>query len=129
MSNIENDDQEDKPLDPVMENVRRKMMRLQLVSGGIMLLMFMAVLAAIVYKISNRDGKPEAVATSGGLSVPSDAPVKATATLPAGFAVSAVSHSAGQILFYGAMADGARKAFLFDIAAGRVVAEIDVPGN
>ncbi|WP_337183576.1 hypothetical protein [Shinella sp.] len=128
MSNIENDDQEDKPLDPVMENVRRKMMRLQLVSGGIMLLMFMAVLAAIVYKISNRDGKPEAV-SAGGLSVPSDAPVKATATLPAGFAVSAVSQSAGQILFYGAMADGARKAFLFDIAAGRVVAEIDVPGN
>jgi len=121
-------EQEDKPLDPVMENVRRKMMRLQLVSGGIMLLMFMAVRAAIVYKISTRDGKPEASA-AGSLAVPSDAPVRATAMLPAGFAVSAVSQSSGQILFYGVMADGARKAFLFDIAAGRVVAEIDVAGN
>ncbi|WP_411033381.1 hypothetical protein [Shinella sp. BYT-45] len=129
MSNIENDDQEDKPLDPVMENVRRKMMRLQLVSGGIMLLMFMAVLAAIVYKISARDGKPEAAVSAGGLAVPSDAPVKVTARLPDGFAVSAVSQSGGQILFYGAMADGARKALLFDIAAGRIVAEIDVAGN
>ena len=130
MSNIETDDQEDKPLDPVMENVRRKMMRLQLVSGGIMLLMFMAVLAAIVYKINTRDGKPEAAVSAGGaLSVPSDAPVKATAALPDGFAVSAVSQSGGQILFYGAMADGARKAFLFDIAAGRTVAEIDVTGK
>ncbi|GLR51304.1 hypothetical protein KYK30_20730 [Shinella yambaruensis] len=130
MSNIENDDQEDKPLDPVMENVRRKMMRLQLVSGGIMLLMFMAVLAAIVYKINARDGKPEAVASSGSaLAVPSDAPVKATATLPDGFAVSAVSNSGGQILFYGVMADGARKAFLFDIAAGRIVAEVAIAGN
>lgn len=128
MSNIENNDQEDKPLDPVMENVRRKMMRLQLISGGIMLLMFMAVLAAIVYKINTRDGKPEASA-AGSLAVPSDAPVKATATLPAGFAVSAVSQSGGQILFYGVMADGVRKAFLFDIAAGRIVAEIDVTGN
>lgn len=130
MSNIETDGKEDKPLDPVMENVRRKMMRLQLVSGGIMLLMFMAVLAAIVYKINTRDGKPEAAATtSGGLAVPSDAPVKATATLPDGFAVSAVSQSGGQILFYGVMADGVRKAFLFDIATARTVAEIDVKGN
>ena len=128
MSNIENDDQEDKPLDPVMENVRRKMMRLQLVSGGIMLLMFMAVLVAIVYKINTREGKPQAQA-AGGLAVPSDAPLRATATLPVGFAVSAVSHAGGQILFYGVTADGARKAFLFDIAASRVVAEIDVPGN
>lgn len=129
MSNIKTDDQEDKPLDPVMERVRRKMMRLQLVSGGIMFVMFLAVLAAIVYKINTRDGKPEAAAVSGGLAVPSDAPIKATAALPAGFAVSAVSQSGGQILFYGVMADGVRKAFLFDIAAGRTVAEIDVTGN
>lgn len=129
MSNIETDDQEDKPLDPVMERVRRKMMRLQLVSGGIMFVMFLAVLAAIVYKINTRDGKPEAAAVSGGLAVPSDAPIKATVALPAGFAVSAVSQSGGQILFYGVMADGVRKAFLFDIAAGRTVAEIDVTGN
>jgi len=129
MSHIETDDQEDKPLDPVMENVRRKMMRLQLVSGGIMLLMFMAVLAAIVYKINTRNGKPEAAVSASGALVPSDAPVKATATLPDGFAVSAVSQSGGQILFYGVMADGARKAFLFDIAAGRTVAEIDVTGK
>lgn len=130
MSNIENDEQEDKPLDPVMENVRRKMMRLQLVSGGIMFLMFMAVLAAIVYKINTRESKPDAaVSASGGLVVPSDAPVKTTVALPDGFAVSAVSQSGGQILFYGVAADGARKAILFDIAAGRTVAEIDVKGN
>ena len=129
MSHIETDDQEDKPLDPVMENVRRKMMRLQLVSGGIMLLMFMAVLAAIVYKINTRDGKPQAAVSASGSVVPSDAPVKATAALPDGFTVSAVSQSGGQVLFYGVMADGARKAFLFDIAAGRTVAEIDVTGK
>lgn len=129
MSNIETEVPEDKPLDPVMENVRRKMMRLQLVSGGIMLLMFMAVLAAIVYKINTRESKPEAAGASGALAVPSDAPVKATATLPDGFAVSAVSQSGGQILFYGVMADGARKALVFDIATGRTVAEIDVTGK
>lgn len=128
MTHVDNEDQEDKPLDPAMENVRRKLMRLQLISGGIMLLMFMAVLAAIVYKVTTRDGKP-VVATAGDLAVPSDAPLTATATLPAGFAVSAVSQDGGRILFYGVMTDGARKALLFDIAAGRIVADIDVKGD
>ena len=128
MTNVENEDQEDKPLDPVMENVRRKLMRLQLISGGVMLLMFMAVLGAIVYKVTSRDGKP-AAQTAGSLAVPSDAPLSASVTLPAGFAVSAVSESAGRILFYGVLSDGARKALLFDIAAGRIVAEIDVKGD
>ena len=128
MTNVDNEDQEDKPLDPVMENVRRKLMRLQLISGGIMLLMFMAVLAAIVYKVTTRDGKPVAEA-GGAFAVPGDAPVTATATLPAGFSVSAVSQDGGRILFYGAMRDGSRKALLFDIAAGRIVADVDVRGD
>ena len=128
MTNVENEDQEDKPLDPVMENVRRKLMRLQLISGGVMLLMFMAVLAAIVSKVTSRDGKPVAQ-TVPAIAVPSDAPVSASVSLPAGFAVSSVSESGGRILFYGVMADGARKALLFDIAAGRIVADIDVKGD
>lgn len=125
MSNVDHEEQEDKPLDPVMENVRRKLMRLQLISGGIMLLMFMAVLAAIVYKVTVRDGKPVQQA-GDALSVPSDAPLRATAVLPAGFAVSSVSQADNRILFYGVLPDGTRKALLFDITANRIVAEIDV---
>ncbi|MDX3929173.1 MAG: hypothetical protein QHC90_25650 [Shinella sp.] len=128
MSNIEPDEQEEKPLDPAMENVRRKMVRLQLVSGGIMMLMFMAVLAAIVYKVTASDGKGEPQ-MAGGISVPSDAPLRGSVTLPDGFSVSAVSHSGSQILFYGVLADGGRKAIVYDIGAGRVIADIDVTGN
>ena len=128
MSKIDADTEEEKPLDPAMENVRRKMVRLQLVSGGIMLVMFMAVLGAIVYKVTRTDGNP-APRVSAGLSVPSDGPLNGSVTLPDGFAVSSVSQSDGQILFYGAFADGARKAILFDIAAGRIVADIDVSGR
>ena len=71
MSNVEPDEQEEKPLDPVMENVRRKMVRLQLVSAGIMGVMLMAVLAAIVYKVTQR--APETPVASSGFSVPSKA--------------------------------------------------------
>lgn len=128
MSNIDADELEEKPLDPAMENVRRKMVRLQLVSGGIMLVMFMAVLAAIVYKVTRTDGKPES-RMSAGLEVPSDAPISAQVALPDGFTVDSVSQSQGQILFYGTLAGGARKAILFDIAAGRIIADIDVTGR
>ena len=81
MSTQKPDEQEEKPLDPVMENVRRKMIRLQLVSAGVMLVMLMVVLGAIVYKLtrlSDQDG-PQTAA----VSVPSDAPQTAVAALPA----------------------------------------------
>lgn len=127
MANVEPDEQEDKPLDPAMENVRRKMVKLQLVSGGIMLLMFMAVLAAIVYKVTRTDGTERPVGS--GLAVPADQPVAATAALPAGFRVLSTSLSGTQILFYGEATDGQRKAYVFDIAVGRIVADVTLAGN
>ncbi|URK87077.1 hypothetical protein LP421_24995 [Rhizobium sp. RCAM05350] len=127
MSNQKPIEQEDKPLDPVMENVRRKMVKLQLVSGGVMLVMLMVVLGAIVYKLT-RPGKTD-VAQSASVVVPGEAPVTAIAALPAGFEVSDVALSGGRILFYGAVAGGDRKAIVFDIAAGRIVADVSVKTN
>ena len=127
MSNVEPDEQEEKPLDPVMENVRRKMVRLQLVSAGIMGVMLMAVLAAIVYKVTQR--APETPVASSGFSVPSEQPLAATVALPAGFVVENTSLSGNQILFYGRLADGQRKALVFDATVGRIVADITVAGN
>lgn len=122
MSQQEKDGQDEKPLDPAMENVRRKMIKLQVVSVGVMLVMLMAVLGAIVYKVTRPSGTPTAQTAS--LNVPSDAPVAAVAALPAGFVVSDVALSGGQILFYGSLSGGERKALVFDIASGRIVADI-----
>lgn len=127
MSTQKPDEQEEKPLDPVMENVRRKMIRLQLVSAGVMLVMLMVVLGAIVYKLT-RPGKTDAPQTAA-VAVPSDAPLTAVAALPAGFEVSDVALSGGQILFYGAVGGSDRRAIVFDIAAGRIVANIAVQTN
>ncbi|WP_275784831.1 hypothetical protein [Pararhizobium gei] len=120
-------EQEDKPLDPVMENVRRKMIRLQLVSAGVMMVMLMVVLGAIVYKLTRLDDREGA--GSAAATVPSDAPVAATAALPPGFQVSDVALSGGQILFYGIMPGGEGKAIVFDIGAGRIVSDIAVTAN
>lgn len=127
MSTQKPDEQEEKPLDPVMENVRRKMIRLQLVSAGVMLVMLMVVLGAIVYKLT-RLSDQDAPQTAA-VSVPSDAPRTAVAALPAGFEVKDVALSGGQILFYGAVGGGDRKAIIFDIAAGRIVADVTVKPN
>jgi hypothetical protein len=101
MSKINEDDLDEKPLDPEMEKVRRKMVRLLAVSIGIMFIGLMTVLGAIVYKFTQAD-EPAAgagqVAGSAG-SVPSDAPVEGVAALPAGFVVESVSLDGNRIGF------------------------------
>jgi hypothetical protein len=126
MTNFDPDDQEEKPLDPALENVRRKMMRLQIVSIGIMVVSLMAVFGAVVYKTMRPVPKVAGTVVGG---VPSDAPVAATAALPQGFTVQSVALSGNQILFYGATAAGQRQAIVFDYGVGRVVATISLAGN
>ncbi|MBX5241366.1 hypothetical protein [Rhizobium sp. NLR22b] len=127
MTAIEPDDQEEKPLDPAMESVRRKMVRLQIVSGAIMFVSLMAVFGAVVYK-TMREPK-ETASTAAASGVPSDAPLAATLSLPLGFKVQSTSFSAGQILFYGETVEGTRKALVFDLRTGRTVADVIVAGN
>jgi hypothetical protein len=128
MTAIEPDDQEEKPLDPAMESVRRKMVRLQIVSGAIMFVSLMAVFGAVVYKAMHSEPKEtaSAVAASG---VPSDAPLAATVSLPSGFKVRSTSFSSGQILFYGETVEGKNKALVYDLRTGRTVADVTVAGN
>ncbi|WP_429813476.1 hypothetical protein [Ensifer sp. B1-9] len=127
MTAIEPDDQEDKPLDPAMENVRRKMVKLQLVSAGVMLVMLMAVLGTIVYKLTRTDAKAPVQAAAA--VVPSEAPVNAVAALPAGFTVTNVALSGSQVLFYGNLPGAEPRAIVFDIGAGRIVADVTVRTN
>ena len=121
-------EEQELPLDPAMERIRRKMVLLIVVSGGILFVCFMAVLGAIVYKVSQRPAKPTgepAAVSSGSFAVPADQPLAATAALPAGFQVQNVSLSGSQILFFGQL-NGAAKVFIFDLAVGRIVADVTV---
>lgn len=124
MSQVETDEQKDKPLDPTLEKVRRKMLRLQLVSAAIMFVSLMAVLAAVVYKVRHAPA-PEKT-TAGGLAIPSDQPLSLAARLPAGFKVTSTSLSGTQILFYGTTAEGQGRAYVFDLSVGRMIADVAV---
>ncbi|MGC4409228.1 hypothetical protein D4A92_00105 [Rhizobium rosettiformans] len=130
MAHIDDENPEDKPLDPVMEGVRRKMVKLQLISGGIMAVLFLAVLVSIFYKLTRDEGATAPVATtSQPFAVPSDQPLSLTANLPAGFRVVQTSLSGSQMLIYGETADGARKAFVFDLSLGRIIADVTLGSN
>ncbi|EJK78139.1 hypothetical protein [Rhizobium sp. AP16] len=124
MTNLEPDDQEEKPLDPALESVRRKMVRLQIVSAAVMVVSLMAVFGAVVYKTMRAPVKPASAAAS---NIPSDAPVSVTAALPQGFTVQSTALSGNQVLFYGTLASGQRQAVVFDYGIGRIVATISLP--
>ncbi|MCF6367662.1 hypothetical protein [Rhizobium halophilum] len=121
MANPDLEEQEE-PLDPAMERIRRKMVLLQLVSGGIMFVCFMAVLAAVVYKVSQG---PESPVATNGLDVPADQPLTSSVALPPGFDVRSVSLSGSQLLFYGVVS-GQQRALVFDLSVGRIVADVAV---
>ena len=123
MTNLEPDDQEEKPLDPALESVRRKMIRLQIISAAVMVVSLMAVFGAVVYKTMKPSAKPAGQASS---NIPSDAPVAVTALLPAGFTVQSTALSGNQVLFYGTLASGQRQAIVFDYGIGRIVATISL---
>ena len=132
MANINPDiDGDEQPLDPAMERVRRKMIRLLAVSIGIMVIGLMAVLTAIVYKISQP--VPE-VATA----VRSEAPGQPLGAALAGEAITLdpgtriLSHNLANntLSLETRLADGTRQILLYDIATKRVVARIsEAAGN
>lgn len=125
MTKVELDQEVEKPLDPEMEKVRRKMVRLLVVSIGIMILGVMAVLASVVYKVIGPDEEPKA-AMADTIMVPSGAPLQLAATLPAGFSVEQVALDGTRILFYGLSASGMKSAVIMDVATGNIVAEIEL---
>ncbi|MGL4404866.1 MAG: hypothetical protein ACRCT6_03840 [Notoacmeibacter sp.] len=59
--------EDDKPLDPAIEAVRKRLARLMVVSIGIMMVGLLAVLGAIVYKTT---GRTEVSTGSGTLAIP-----------------------------------------------------------
>jgi hypothetical protein len=117
------DDDEEKPLDPAVERVRRKLVRFVAINLGLLFVALMAVVAAIVYK-SGRSG-PEASATA--YVVPSEGGMLAgEITLPAGAKLLSHSLSGNRITLDAELADGSRAILLYDIAEKRMVGQFAV---
>jgi hypothetical protein len=120
------DDNEEKPLDPAVEKVRRKLVRFVAINLGLLFLALMAVLAAIVYKT----GVPSEVAAVGGneaVQSPAESGVIAgDILLPAGARLVSHSLSGNRITLDAELAGGGRAIFLYDIAERRIIGRFDL---
>lgn len=125
------------PLDPAMERVRRKMIRLLAVSIGVMLIGLMAVLIAVVYKINRAPETPSAEETRSDIPGQTVAePVKpeppklieSQINLPAGTRLLSQSLSGDLLSMETLLPDGGTELIIYDYRQSRVVGRIKL-GN
>ena len=112
---------EDEPLDPKVEAVRRKLVRLLAVSGGVMVLGFAAFIVAVVYRLNAGEGSaPQDVR---GVSAAPGAPGAAVALdLPEGAEITGTAVSDHRIALTLRLPDGRRVIRVHD-TGGRMVVE------
>jgi hypothetical protein len=99
--------EDEKPLDPAIEAVRKRLARLMVVSIGIMMVGLLAVLGAIVYKAY---GIPSSTIALQG-----------TFAIPAGMSVVDQSLDGDRIALRLKSADGTEAIMLFSLTDGRVI--------
>jgi hypothetical protein len=116
------DDEEEKPLDPAVEKVRRKLVRFVAINLGLLFIALMAVVAALVYK--SRTAPP-----SAEVAVQTPAPqgvAEGRIALPTGARIVSQSLSGDRISLQLDLADGSRAIYLYDTAARRVIAKFAI---
>lgn len=120
MTNPNFPEDEEKPLDPALEKIRRKMVRLLVISSSVIVLGLMAVLGSIVYKANkNSAAAQQTVTTSGPIAA------SQTVTLPKGFVLESTTIDSNRIWFMGT-ADGKHLVIVHDIGTGKTLTEVTV---
>ena len=115
------DESEEKPLDPAVEQVRRKLVRFVGINLGLLFVALMAVVLAIVYRSRTAEAPPADV-----LAPPSGEMVIGEILLPAGAHIVSQSLSGNRIAIDAELAGGGHAIFLYDIAERRIVGRFDV---
>lgn len=127
---LHRDEDDDKPLDPAVERVRRRLVRFVAINLGLLFLALMAVVAAIVYR-AGRSEPPPAPVTE--LPVPPDGGIThGEVALPAGARVVGHALSGARLTLDVELPGGRRSIFVYDTAVGRIVGRFDVvtsPGS
>lgn len=137
-SNTSPNNNEDAPLDPAVERVRKKMMRLMGISVAIMMVGLVAVIGAIFYKINAKPKeKPAVGVVTSEQGVPMVGNGAAMATnldttkdiagrivLPQGAQILSSQMNGGRLLLNVKRGDGEMELWVYDLAANRVFAKI-----
>lgn len=125
MTNPNFADEQEAPLDPAFEKVRRKMVRLLIISSSVIILGLMAVVYSIVYRVNRipQPANPVATAPAAQDALPA---AQQSIILPAGFVVENTSISGNRVLLSGTGTDGRKRIIVHDIGTGKTVTEIEL---
>ena len=116
------DDIDDKPLDPAVEKVRRKLVRFVAINLGLLFVAVMVVVGAVVYK--TRTAEPP---VRSGVDIPSpEGVIEAEIDLPASASIVSHAISGDRLSIDVELADGSRTIFIYDLAERRVVGRLAV---
>lgn len=125
MAQFQHDEEQEKPLDPAVERVRRKLVRFVAINLGLLFLALMAVVVAIVYRASRAETPP--VAAAPELPLPAEGGIAhGEIALPDGARVTGHALSGGRISLHVELAGGGRSIFVYDMAANRMVGRFDI---
>lgn len=125
MQNPDIDNNDEKPLDPTMEKVRRKMIRLLGVSLGVMFIGVMAVLAAVVYKI--RTSGDEEAQTAVVQSIANSSFIEnLDVILPQGFQIQGFNLDGARGAVHGVDQNGVSQILIIDLSNGEIISTINL---
>lgn len=119
------DENEEKPLDPAVERVRRRLVRFVAINLGLLFVALMAVVVAIVYRAGGSDPAPEAAAAPP-LAPPAGEMLTGEIPLPAGSRLLGQSLEGTRLLLDVELAEGGRALFLYDLAERRMIGRYDL---
>jgi len=114
-----NDD--DKPLDPSVERVRRKLLRFMIVNLAILFIAFALVIGAFIYKSTSLAPKRPAGQEARVQPSPGAEAVAGTIAIPAGARIVSQTLSGEEVLLGLELADGSRSFLLYDLKAARTL--------
>jgi hypothetical protein len=119
------DDEEEKPLDPAVEKVRRKLVRFVGINLGLLFIALMAVVVALVYK--SRTAPPASAVADPGIEAPSpEGIVEGQIPLPSSARIVSQSLSGDHLSLSLELPDGRRAIYIYDVRSRRTVGRFAV---
>jgi hypothetical protein len=119
------DDDQEKPLDPAAEKLRKRLIRFMAINFGLLFLALMVVIGALVYKTSVARRTPTAPA-AGDIPAPAGGPASADIVLPAGAKILSQSLSGDRLLLDTQLAGGGRALFVYDVGKRRMIGRFSI---
>ena len=121
---------EENELDPKVEMIRRRMMRLMIISILIMLVGLIAVFAGVIYKFNksnDTESQKETINGSSSVSNTSSEFVSETisVTLPEGARIIKTTMSSPYVLVELVLASADKQLLIVDLRTGKVVSKIE----